>query len=66
MAMFTAEKLYGMKLGEEYNCGFMIVRVPGGWIFAQGNGASAVFVPFDNEFMKDMEEDDIRRSPGDI
>lgn len=50
MAMFTAKQIYDLKLGEEVRCGFYICRVPGGWIFGQGNGGAAVFVPWNNEF----------------
>jgi hypothetical protein len=48
--MFNAEELYAMKLGDEIQRGWYITRVPGGWIFAQGNGEATVFVPYNNEF----------------
>lgn len=50
--MFSAEELYNLKLGEEIRRGWTITRVPGGWIFSQGNGSSSVFVPYHNEFYK--------------
>lgn len=51
MTMFTREQIYNLDLGEEIKCGFYICRVPGGWIFGQGNGESCVFVPYSEEFL---------------
>lgn len=53
------DKIYELKFGEEYednDTGYIITRVPGGWIFYKyfhgnnGNSKTSVFVPFDIEF----------------
>lgn len=46
----AAKELYDMKMHEMIGRGWEITRVPGGWIYSQGNGAASLFVPYDNEF----------------
>jgi len=49
------EKIYQMKLHEtELICGdtVIVMRVAGGWIYAFIESGRAVFVPFNNEFVK--------------
>ncbi len=50
--------IYTLKMNESGRFGkWNVTRVPGGWIYLQvehdrGVAITAVFVPFDNEFMK--------------
>jgi len=51
--------IYDMKLGDIIKvCYWEVMRVAGGWIYSSGNSQSqaAVFVPFNNEFMKEVED----------
>jgi len=58
-----SSELYDMKLHDQrtlYHPGidgisWSITRVPGGWIYSSPNtnNSVSVFVPFDNEFMKE-------------
>jgi len=50
--MKKEKTIYTLKLHEHMvvNAGLLITRVAGGWIY--GDSDSAVFVPFDNEFME--------------
>lgn len=53
-----SDQLYAMKCGETIKHGNynLIVRVPGGWIYEvyySGN-YQPVFVPFNNEFMREV------------
>lgn len=54
MASEEAKKLDRLELHEEMKSktGWQITRVPGGWIYSQGNGESSVFVPYENSFFR--------------
>ena len=50
-----AERLYSLKLFEEMPVyGYLIIRVPGGWVMNYGNPEchNNTFIPFDNEFQE--------------
>lgn len=55
----NAREMWKMPLHDTVKAGpFEICRVPGGWIYSQGNWASSVFVPLNNEMVdREIEEE---------
>ena len=56
--------IYDLKLHESLNTNFgiTVIRVPGGWIYDCWDYSSdsfkrGIFVPFDNEFMKEVKNE---------
>ena len=66
--MNDEKQIYSMNLHEmiivgeiSHSLATVVLRVPGGWVYSQfdksHNMSSSVFVPFDNEYMKERKND---------